>query len=118
MMKTKNFWFIVSGKKIYDTKPITGLKIVVISDPDSRNLINARLSWRPVTMTLKKFHYTLSWSSKDCNDESKPLRARTRVSKLFLCWIRFIYFLILINYIHVYYILLYVLFYYCCYNIY
>jgi len=54
---------------------------VVIGDPDSRNLINARLSWRPVTMTLKKFHYTLSWSSKDCNDESKPLRARTRVSK-------------------------------------
>ncbi|XP_001952856.2 anosmin-1 [Acyrthosiphon pisum] len=67
------------GKKILNTKEITGIKIVVIGDPDSRNLINARLSWRPVTMTLKKFHYTLSWSSKDCNDESKPLRARTEV---------------------------------------
>lgn len=60
---------------------------MVIGDPDSRNLINVRISWRPVTMTLKKFHYTLSWSSKNCNDESKPLRARTRVSKLFLGWI-------------------------------
>jgi len=87
MNKTNNFWFIVSGKKILNFKQITGLKIVVIGDPDSRNLINARLSWRPVTMTLKKFHYTLSWSSKDCDDDSKPLRARTRVSKLFLSWI-------------------------------
>jgi len=56
---------------------------VVIGSPDKRNLINARLSWRPVTLALKKFHYTLSWSSKDCNDESKPLRVRTPVSYLF-----------------------------------
>uniref|UniRef100_A0A2S2NWT7 Anosmin-1 n=1 Tax=Schizaphis graminum TaxID=13262 RepID=A0A2S2NWT7_SCHGA len=67
------------GKKILNPKPITGLKIVVIGNPDKRNLINARLSWRPVTLALKKFHYTLSWSSKDCNDESKPLRVRTPV---------------------------------------
>lgn len=52
-----------------------------IGNSGMSNLISAKLSWRPVTMQLlKKFHYSLSWSSDDCDEDSKPLRARTPVS--------------------------------------
>jgi len=82
-------------------KQITGLKIVVIGDPDRSNLINARLSWRPVSMSLKKYiHYNLSWSSEDCKDESKPLRVRTPVSKLYLVGYYGYYYII--NYYQIY----------------
>lgn len=44
------------------------------------NSIMARISWRPVSMSTKKHLYTLLWDSDNCEDESKQLKARTRVS--------------------------------------
>lgn len=48
------------------------------------NSIVARISWRPISMSTKKYLYTLSWSSKGCEEESKQLRAQTRVSIIYL----------------------------------
>lgn len=44
------------------------------------NSIMARISWRPLSMSTKKYIYTLLWASDNCKDESKQLNARTEVS--------------------------------------
>lgn len=78
----KFHWFIILGKKLSHAKQIDGLKIVNIDNSKS-NITNARISWRPVSMTSKKLTYTLSWVPKDCTDNSKELRVKTRVSLIY-----------------------------------
>lgn len=66
------------------TKKITGIKVVSVKYGDGggykTDLIHARISWRPVNMSAKKFLYTVSWTPENCEDKSKKLRAKVRVS--------------------------------------
>lgn len=76
-------WFVISGHKILSTKKITGIKVVSVKYGDGgyeNDLIHARISWRPVSMSAKKFLYTVSWTPENCEDKSKKLRAKVRVS--------------------------------------
>lgn len=76
-------WFVISGHKMLTTKRITGIKVVSVKYGDGgykNDLIHARISWRPITMSAKKFFYTVSWTPENCEDKSKKLRARVRVS--------------------------------------
>lgn len=66
------------------TKKITGFRVEnVIRDVDKSKII-ASISWRSVGALTNKCLYALSWSPKDCEDKSKQLGVKIRVSLLVL----------------------------------
>lgn len=71
-----------TGKRNFNVKKIAGIKVVNAGfvDGTKTDLIHARISWRPVTVSGKKVLYTVSWTPESCEDETKAFRAKVPVS--------------------------------------